>query len=210
VPALQIVVCDDHEEFRAGLVALLATDEGLDVVGEATDGESAVEVVTARQPDVVLMDLAMPRMNGIEATRRITRAMPHIGIVVLTMVENDDSVSAAMQAGARGYLLKSARKPDIVRAVADGEAIFGPAIAQRLMRFFAAPPTMAGRVSPRDAFPQLTDRESGILALMAEHLTQSRDRRPAWPYRKDRTQQRVSDLHKAAGRRPRARHHRGP
>jgi DNA-binding NarL/FixJ family response regulator len=170
VEPIQVLICDDHGEFRQGLRALLETAPDLEVVGEAADGDAAVRAAAALQPDVILMDLNMPGVNGIEATRRISGSSPHIGIVVLSMVEDDDSVFAALQAGARGYLLKGARKADIVRAVhgvADGEAIFGPAIAQRLMRYFAAPrqPTAAY------AFPQLTAREVEILQMMAEHLT---------------------------------------
>jgi DNA-binding NarL/FixJ family response regulator len=168
--AIQILICDDHAEFRQGLRALLDTAPDLDVVGEAADGEEAVNAAAGVQPDVVLMDLHMPGTNGVQATRRILRTSPHIGIIVLTMIEDDDSVFAAVQAGARGYLLKGARKADIVgavRAVAGGEAVFGPAIAGRLMRYFAAPVA----TSPVFAFPQLTPREIEILQLMAEHLT---------------------------------------
>jgi DNA-binding NarL/FixJ family response regulator len=165
---IQVLICDDHAEFRQGLRALLETAPDLDVVGEAADGNAAVQAAAHLQPDVVLMDLNMPGANGVEATRRIVRTSPHIGVVVLSMVEDNDSVFAALQAGARGYLLKGARKADIVRAVrgvADGEAIFGPAIAQRLIRYFAAPPR------PAYPFAQLTVREVEILQLMAEHLT---------------------------------------
>jgi DNA-binding NarL/FixJ family response regulator len=168
VEPIQVLICDDHAEFRQGLRALLETAPDLDVVGEAADGDAAVQAAADLQPDVILMDLNMPGTNGVEATRRIVRTSPHIGVVVLSMVEDNDSLFAALQAGARGYLLKGARKADIVRAVhgvADGEAIFGPAIAQRLMRYFAAPPT------PACPFPQLTAREVEILQLMAEHLT---------------------------------------
>jgi DNA-binding NarL/FixJ family response regulator len=170
VEVIQILICDDHAEFRQGLRALLDTAPDLDVVGEAADGDAAISAAADLQPDVVLMDLHMPGTNGVEATRRVLRTSPHIGIVMLTMIEDDDSVFAAVQAGARGYLLKGARKADIVRAVravADGEAVFGPAIAKRLMRYFAAP----APATPAFAFPQLTIREVEILQLMAEHLT---------------------------------------
>jgi DNA-binding NarL/FixJ family response regulator len=169
VARLNVLICDDHAEFRAGLAALLASGGEIDVVGETADGAAAVEAARTLQPDVVLMDLAMPRMGGIEATRRIVQHSPHIGVVVLTMVEDDDAVFAAMQAGARGYLLKGARREEIVRAVravAHGEAVFGAAIAGRLMRFFEIPRP------PRNAqaFPQLTGREVQVLSLMARHL----------------------------------------
>jgi DNA-binding NarL/FixJ family response regulator len=167
---IQVLICDDHASFRQGLRALLDTAPDLAVVGEAADGDAAVQAAAALQPDVILMDLNMPGANGVDATRRVLDTSPHLGIVVLTMVEDDDSVFAALQAGARGYLLKGARKADIVRAirgVADGEAIFGPAVAQRLMRYFAAP----RQPTPAYAFPQLTARETEILQMMAEHLT---------------------------------------
>jgi DNA-binding NarL/FixJ family response regulator len=168
VEPIQVLICDDHAEFRQGLRTLLGTAPDLDVVGEVGDGKAAVQAAADLQPDVVLMDLNMPGVNGVEATRRIVQTSPHIGVLVLSMVEDSDSVFAALQAGARGYLLKGARKADIIRAVhgvADGEAIFGSAIAQRLMRYFAAPPP------PVYPFPQLTAREVEILQLMAEHLT---------------------------------------
>jgi DNA-binding NarL/FixJ family response regulator len=170
VEPIQVLICDDHAEFRRGLRALLETVPDLVVAGEAADGDAAVQAAAALQPDVILMDLNMPGVNGVDATRRIMGSSPHIGVVVLSMIEDDDSVFAALQAGARGYLLKGARKADIVRAihgVADGEAIFGPAIAQRLMRYFAAPTAPP----PAYPFPQLTTREVEILQLMAEHLT---------------------------------------
>ena len=160
--AIRILVADDNAEFREGLVGLLAGDGGLAVVGQARDGDEAVRLAARLQPDVILMDLKMPGLNGIEATRRITAASPHIGILVLTMFDDDDSVFAAMRAGARGYLLKGALKAETlraIRAVASGEAIFGQAIARRLSGLFAAP-----KPSP---FPELTEREREILALLA-------------------------------------------
>ena len=167
---IHILLADDHAHFRAGIRALLLTEADLEVVGEAATGEAAVERAAALQPDVILMDVNMPGLNGIEAMRRIVLGSPHIAVLVLSMFEDDDSVFAALQAGARGYLLKGAPKADVVRAiraVASGEAIFGPAIARRLMGYFAAPrPT-----TPVTAFPELTDREREILALIAQHHT---------------------------------------
>lgn len=147
---------------------MLLTEEDVDVVGEAATGEAAVERAAALQPDVILMDVNMPGLNGIDATRRIVSSSPHIAVLVLSMFEDDDSVFAALQAGARGYLLKGAPKAEVVRsirAVASGEAIFGPAIARRLMGYFASPrPAM-----PANAFPELTERERDILNLLAQH-----------------------------------------
>lgn len=165
-----MLIADDHPHFRQGLRALLHETAEIEVVGEAGDGEQAVALATELQPDVVVMDLHMPRLGGIEATRRILRTSPHIGILVLSMFEDDDSIFAALQAGARGYLPKGALKAEIlrsIRAVASGEAIFGPAIARRLIAYFSGPRPAA----PPDAFPELTDREREILGLVARHQT---------------------------------------
>jgi len=165
--ALQLLVADDSDVFRAGLAALVATVDGLVVCGEATDGDEAIALALDLQPDVVLMDLNMPGRNGIEATRAIVSAAPHIAVLVLTMHEDDESVFAAVQAGARGYLVKGARQVELLRAVrsvAEGGAVFGPAIARRLADFFAA---AAARASAATAFPDLTAREGEILDLIA-------------------------------------------
>lgn len=163
----RVLVADDHEEFRRGLEALLAAAPGLEVVGTAGDGAMAVALALDLQPDVVLMDLHMPRVNGIDATARIVQSSPHIGVVVLTMMEDEESVFAAVRAGARGYLLKGARRGEITRAVqavGAGEVIFGPGIADRVMAYFAG-----ARSRPTaDVFPDLTDRERVVLGLIAE------------------------------------------
>jgi DNA-binding NarL/FixJ family response regulator len=167
--AVTVLVVDDHDGFRAGLVALLEVVDDVTVVGEAADGVAAVAAATRLQPDVVLMDLNMPGLDGVEATRRITAASPHIGVVVLTMLEDDDSVFAALRAGARGYVLKGALRGQLVRAVraaAAGEAVFGPAVARRITDYVSVRP--AGGAT---AFPELTDRERQVLALVAQHLT---------------------------------------
>jgi len=164
--ALRIVVADDSDAFRAGLTALLASVDGLTLAGEATGGDEAVERALALQPDVVLMDLNMPGRDGIEATRAIVGSAPHIAVLVLTMHEDDESVFAALQAGARGYLVKGARQTELlraIRAVADGGAVFGPAIARRMVDFFAA----AAQAAASAAFPDLTGREREILHLVA-------------------------------------------
>lgn len=165
---IRVLLADDHPVYRDGLAALLASVEGLDVVGTAEDGEAAVVLATELQPDVVVMDVQMPGLDGIEATRRLTAANPHIGVVILTMGEEDATLFSAMQAGARGYLLKGANQAEIVRAVtavARGEAIFGPAIARRIAEFFAGSP--AAGSAAEQAFPQLTAREREILELVA-------------------------------------------
>jgi DNA-binding NarL/FixJ family response regulator len=169
VEPIRVLIADDHPHFRDGLRALLLSAPDLEVVGEAGDGDKAISLATGLQPDVILMDLNMPGMSGIEATRRILHTSPHISILVISMFEDDDSVFAALQAGARGYLLKGALKAEIlraIRAVTSGEAIFGPAIAKRLMNYFANP-----RLSAPDVFPELTEREHEILALIAQHQT---------------------------------------
>jgi DNA-binding NarL/FixJ family response regulator len=168
-PPIRVLIADDHPFFRDGLRVLLAATADTELVGEADDGAQTVALAAELQPDVILMDLQMPGLGGIEATRRILHASPHVGVLVVTMYEDDDSVFAAMRAGARGYLLKGADKEEMrgaIRAVARGEAVFGPAIARRLMQYFAAP-----RQSPTDTFPDLTERERQILALLAAGRT---------------------------------------
>jgi DNA-binding NarL/FixJ family response regulator len=170
VEPVRVLISDDHAHFREGLKALLLSTPDLEVVGEAADGEEAVRLAAKLQPDVVLMDLYMPGTGGIEATRRILRTSPHIAVLVISMFEDDDSVFAAMQAGARGYLLKGALRAELlraIRAVVSGEAIFGPAIARRLMDYFAA----SRRETPREVFPELTGREREVLSLIARHQT---------------------------------------
>jgi DNA-binding NarL/FixJ family response regulator len=163
---LRVLIADDHPAFREGLRALLASAEGISIVDAATSGAEAIRLADKHQPDVVLMDLHMPELNGIEGTRQIVQASPHIGVLVLTMFDDDDSVFAAMRAGARGYLLKGAGREELVRAVravGSGEAIFGPGVAQRVVAYFAG----AADKQPSPAFPQLTDREREVLQLIA-------------------------------------------
>jgi DNA-binding NarL/FixJ family response regulator len=164
---LRVLIADDHPLFRHGIAALLQAASGFEVVGEATSGDEVVTLAEQLQPDVVLMDIRMPEINGIEATRRILHTSPHIRILIVTMSEDDASVFTAMRAGARGYVLKDAQKDDMlraIRAVGRGEAIFSPAVAARLIDFFAD----ARLGVPRQAFPELTEREREILNLIAQ------------------------------------------
>jgi DNA-binding NarL/FixJ family response regulator len=162
---IDILVADDHPAFRRGLELMLVEVADFHIVGMAETGTRAVELAGSLAPDVVLMDLRMPDLDGIEATRRINRTAPVPAVVVLTMFEDDDSVFAAMRAGARGYLLKGADQEEIVRAIraaAAGEAIFGPEIATRVISHFAR-----GAGSTTAAFPSLTDREREVLEMIA-------------------------------------------
>src|SRR5687768_3558379 len=165
--SIRVLIADDHPLFRDGMRGLLGSLPDMEVVGEASSGEQAIVLARQLQPDVILMDIKMPGINGIEATREILHTSPHIGVLVVTMFEDDDSVFAAMRAGARGYLLKDARGEEVLRAsrsVNDGEAVFGPGVARRLMDFFSArKPT----TTPR-AFPELTAREEEVLTLIAQ------------------------------------------
>lgn len=161
----RILIADDHTLFREGLRALLSSIPEFEVVGDAATGDDAIAQAAQSQPDVILMDIQMPGVNGIEATRRIVNTSPHIGVIAVTMFQDDDSVFAAMRAGARGYILKGADQAEMlraIRAVTKGEALFGPAIANRLMNYFsAAPKTLA-------VFPELTEREREILTFIAQ------------------------------------------
>jgi DNA-binding NarL/FixJ family response regulator len=162
-----ILIADDEPAFRSGLRALLKSANELALVGDAATGGEVIRLAADLQPDIILMDINMPGVNGIEATRRILNTSPHIGILILTMFEDDDSVFTAMRAGARGYLLKGTLKAEILRAiqtVSGGGVVFGAAIAQRMMRYFAGvKPTESS-----DLFPELTDREREILSLISE------------------------------------------
>ena len=165
---LKVLVADDHPMFRAGIAALVDALPWAEVVGQAADGDEALALALAEQPDVVLMDLHMPGTNGLEAIRRLTAELPSAACLVLTMVENDDTVAAALRAGARGYLLKGASRDEITRAmeaVANGEVIIGAAIASAVMTRLAAGTT---RLTP---FTQLTDREHEVLDLVARGLS---------------------------------------
>ncbi|MFW6070504.1 MAG: response regulator [bacterium] len=163
---IRILIADDHPLFRDGLRALIDAAPDLQLLGEAASGSEAVALATDLQPDVILMDVKMPDGDGIEATRTILHTSPHIAILILTMLEDDNSVFAAMRAGARGYLLKGASHDEMsraIRAVAGGQAIFSPAIATRMVEFFN---TMHPERAPH-VFPELTNREREVLGLIA-------------------------------------------
>lgn len=164
---LRILVAEDHPLFRKGMVSLLSSEPGFEVVGEATTGEEAAVRAAELLPDVVLMDLQMPGGNGIEATRNILEQSPNVRVLVVTLLEDDDSVFMALRAGARGYVLKDADEEEVVRAiraVGRGEAIFSPAVATRVLSYFASTNLSA----PSRAFPTLTEREREILNLIAQ------------------------------------------
>ena len=169
---LRVLVVDDHPLYREGLVTAMSAMPGVQVVGEAGDGHAAVEAAGRLTPDVVVMDLHMPGLNGIDATRQVVTAQPSVAVLVLTMLDGDDSVFAAMRAGARGYLLKGADRSEIARAlegVAHGEVVFSAGIAARVLAFFAAGKGAAA--AALDPFPGLTEREREILDLVARGLT---------------------------------------
>ncbi len=163
---LRILIADDHPVFRDGIRALLDAAPSMTIIAEATTGNEAVALADQHQPDVILMDLKMPGLNGMAATRQILERNPELRVLVVTMFEDDASVFTAMRAGARGYVLKDATKEELLRAiqaVGNGEAIFSPHIAARMLRFFTTPHPLV----PRQAFPELTDREHDILTLLA-------------------------------------------
>jgi DNA-binding NarL/FixJ family response regulator len=164
---IRVLIADDHAFYREGVRVILRETPLIEVVGEAISGDQAISQALALQPDVILMDIKMPGSNGIEATRRILHDSPHVAILIVTMFEDDDSVFAAMRAGARGYLLKDADHDELVQAIKSverGAAIFSPAIAQRMIQYFSLPrPTVAEL-----AFPELTEREREVLDLIAQ------------------------------------------
>ncbi len=168
---VRVVVADDHPVVRNGLRALLGSLPGIDVVATAANGEDAVREAVLHRPDVVVMDMAMPGMDGVTATKRLSAAAPEVAVLILTMFEEDHSLLAAMRAGARGYVLKGAEQEEIeraVRGVAAGEAIFGPGVAEKLLGHVAT-----AQPAPPEPFPELTPRERQVLDAIAAGLTNS-------------------------------------
>jgi DNA-binding NarL/FixJ family response regulator len=166
---IRILIADDHPVFRFGLRALLESQTDMLVLEEVDNGEQAVQMVRSLQPDVVLMDVNMLGLNGIEATRQITTTTPDTAVLIITMFD-DDTVFTAMQAGARGYLLKGAQGDETlraIRAVANGEVIFSPGVAEQMMAYFAR----GMEPTPEAPFPDLTPRECEVLELLAQGLT---------------------------------------
>lgn len=163
---LQALIVDDHPLFRKGMRALLDSMPDMNVIGEAQTASEAVEYAVQLQPDIILMDLQLPGGSGLDATREIVRLSPHIQILVVTLFEDDDSIFAALRAGARGYILKDTDEEEMIRAiraVGSGEAIFSPAIANQLMDYFSS----SSKKIPKEIFPELTNREREILELIA-------------------------------------------
>lgn len=173
---IKLMIADDHKLFREGIKALLAVTDDIEIVGEAEDGDSALRKCRELQPDVILMDINMPGLNGIQATEQILQKQPQTRIIMLTMLEDDASVFNAMRAGARGYLLKGADPQEVLRviqAAAEGQALFGPAIASRLMNYFKELQAKPASSTPHAPFPELTERELEILRLIAQGLNNS-------------------------------------
>ena len=170
---IKLMIADDHRLFREGIKALLAVTDDIEIVGEAEDGESALARCQELQPDVILMDIKMPGLNGIRASEHILQTQPQTRIIMLTMLEDDASVFNAMRVGARGYLLKGADPNEVlsvIRAVAEGQALFGPAIATRLMNYFKELGSKSGSTETLTLFPELTERELEILRLISQGL----------------------------------------
>ena len=165
---IRVLVADDHLVVRRGIGALLSSLDGVEVVGEATTGVEAIREAQLTRPDVIIMDLQMPGMNGIDATRRLVSLLPDVAVLVLTLFEDDDSVLSAMRAGARGYLLKGAEQQDIlaaIRSVVAGQVVIGPGVAGRLIGYLSAPQPVG------TPFPELTPREREILDRIADGHT---------------------------------------
>jgi len=170
---IRVLIADDHALFREGVYAILKSVPDIEIVGEAGTGKEALTLVSDLAPNVVLMDIQMPDLNGVETTEKILKNHPDVGIIIVTMLEDDDSLFSAMRAGARGYVLKGADKTEMlksIRAVADGDALFGSEIAARLLNFFHEDLSRKAEPTPK-TFPELTDRENDILTCIASGYT---------------------------------------
>ena len=171
---IRVVIADDHPVFRYGLRALLLAEPATELVGEAENGDQAIELAATVNPDVILMDITMPDTDGLEATRTIVATSPQCRIVVLTMLEDDEMVFAAMRAGARGYIVKGASTEEILGAITlvhAGDLVFGAAIASRLLVWFNSPRTAAAAASSNHPFPELSAREREVVSLLAAGYT---------------------------------------
>lgn len=167
---IRVLIADDHQLFRDGVRTLLLTAPDMEVVGEAANGQDAIRLAAVTAPHVILMDIQMPDMDGIQVTQQVLQANPHINVLIVTMFDDDQSVFAAMRTGARGYVLKGARHDEMLRAIrsaANGEAIFSPGVAALVLNLFAAAPPAASVTAAPDAFSDLTEREMEVLTLMA-------------------------------------------
>ena len=192
----RLLVVDDHGPFRAGLRNTLDDVDDIDVVGECADGACAIDSMLTLFPDVILMDIQMPGLNGIDTTRTIVTSAPQVSVIMLTMFDNDESVFSAMRAGARGYLLKGAGKDEIVRAVraaAHGEAVFGPSLARRMQSYFTGAARFA-ETQPANALPALTEREREVLELLARGNSTAEIAQALIGQRKDGAQSPVEHL----------------
>ena len=173
---IRLLVADDHALFREGLQALFSAMPGIEIVGEAATGEKTVMLAEKLQPDIVLMDINMPGMSGIQATGSILHTNPTIGVIMVTMLEEDASLFAAVRAGARGYVLKGAHHRELlqtIQAVASGQVLFGPSTATRIMGFFQDIEASLKPSLPQETFPELTPRELEVLELIAQGANNS-------------------------------------
>lgn len=174
--SIRLLVADDHALFREGLRALFSATPGIEVIAEAATGEETLALADALQPDIILMDINMPGLDGIQTTRQVLRANPTIGVIMVTMLEEDAPLFSAMRAGARGYVLKGARHQELlqtVRAVAKGQVLFGPSTASRIMGYFQDIEVDLKPSVPEETFPELTPRELEVLELIAQGASNS-------------------------------------